>query len=159
MNFISKERFQELLLGTGLNKKRRELIRYQPETISHWEDRDFLAVFDRTGNGGVMIYNEQMIPFSLAQRKANAAGRVEAIICDICATWRRGTASGVLNFKKSTTRAVSYLVCADLDCSLHIRGLTEASKLSKVQLREQITTEAKIERLHNRLGTILGDLA
>ncbi len=154
MNSVSKAQFDELVVQVKLRKKQRELLRYQPELINRWDERDFLAVFDRTGSAGVLIYEGAMTPFTFAKRKANAAGRVEAIICDICATWRRGTGSGVLTFKKSATSTVSYLVCGDLDCSLHVRGLTEASKISRTQLRENIDTSGRIMRLHERLQAI-----
>lgn len=158
MNSIDKIQFDDLLSGVKLRKKQRELIRYQPELVSYWDERDFLAVFDRTGSAGVLLYEEVMTPFTLTKRKANAAGRVEAIICDICATWRRGTGSGVLTFKKSATSSVSYLVCADLDCSLHVRGFTEASKISRAQLRENVTAEARVARLRRRLEAMLQSL-
>ncbi len=155
MDIITKIQFDEHAAQAKLRKKQREQLRYQPELIDHWSDRDFLAIFDRTGNAGVLIYRENMIPFTFAKRRANSVGRVEAVICDICATWRRGTGSGILTLKKSVNGSVSYLVCADLDCSLHVRGITEASKISRTQLRENIDVEGRVTRLHERLEKIL----
>lgn len=159
MDIITKIEFDELVGQLKVRKKQREQLRYQPEPISHWDERDFLAVFDRTGSAGVLVYNKSMYPFIFAKRKANSTGRIEAIICDICATWRRGTGSGVLTFRKSATHSVSYLVCADLDCSLHVRGLTEASKISRTQLRENMDNEGRVARLQRRLQVILRELA
>lgn len=95
--------------------------------------------------------------FRLEKRAANSSGRTEAIICDICATWQRGSHSAALTFtkEKSTT---TFLVCGDLDCSLHVRDKTPAAVLSRTQLREHITPEERVERLRRRLAAMLDGL-
>lgn len=136
----------------------RRTVRFVPEEVKDWENRDFLAVMDKPRHEGVLIYSDYMVPFSLSTRQPNASGRVEAIICDICATWRRGTESAVITFQKTPTSTVSYLACADLNCSLHVRSLTDAARLSRTQLREDITPEARIERLNKKLQSMLASL-
>lgn len=130
-------------------------LRYVPEEVTDANEREYLAITTKSGNEGVLLYGAQLVSFTLAKRSPNQNGRIEAIICDICATWQRGTNSAVLSFKKSDKKTVSYLVCADLDCSLHVRGLTAASTLSRTQLREQIDVGGRIARLHNRLRLLL----
>jgi len=156
MNAITREEFGELASGTR-PRLRREL-RFVPEEISDWESRDFLAVTNKQGSEGVLVVpflQVGVVPFTLQARRPNASGRIEAIICDICATWQRGTHSAVITFAVDKTRSVSFLCCADLLCSLHVRGKTADAVLARTQLREQITPEARIARLQERLGSIL----
>ncbi|HEU4715361.1 MAG TPA: FBP domain-containing protein [Candidatus Saccharimonadales bacterium] len=156
MNAITREQFSELI--SGVRPRLRRELRFVPEEITDWEYRDFLAVTNKQGSEGVLIVpflGDKVVPFSLQPRKPGASGRVEAIICDICATWQRGTHSAVITFTIDKSRSVSFLCCGDLECSLHVRGKTADATLSRTQLREQITPEARIARLHGRLTSIL----
>ncbi len=155
MNQITRDEFAKLLKDHTISRRLRNSLRYVPEEITHWSEREFLAVTDKAGNEGVLLWGAKVLPFVVAKRTANAKGRVEAIICDFCATWQRGTNSATITFKKDSKTTVSYLVCADLECSLHVRGLTKASSLSRTQLREQITSTQRIERLGQRLHKTL----
>jgi len=150
----TRETFSELLKERRISKRLVRDIRYVPEEITNSEDRDFIAVFNKSGNEGVLLFEGVVVPIERMKRSPNKAGRVEAIICDICATWQRGTNSAVLALRRSGERSSSYLVCADLDCSLHVRDLTDASKLSRAQLREHITVPDRIVRLCTRLRAI-----
>lgn len=154
MQPFSRDQFEELITSANIRPRLRRELRYVPEEITNWEDRDFLAVTNKQGREGVLIFQNHVLPFSLQPRRSNTTGRVEAIICDICATWQRGTHSASMTFPKSTG-SVSFLVCADLQCSLHVRSKTDASRLSKVQLRENINTNGKIQRLKDRLLRIV----
>lgn len=152
---MTREQFVELA-GKLKPRLRREL-RFVPEEITEWDQRDFLAVTNKQGNEGVLIvpFLDKVAPFVLMPRRPNASGRTEAIICDICATWQRGTRSAVITFTVDATRTVSFLCCEDLLCSFHVRGMTAAARLSRSQLREQMTTEERIARLKHRLEAIL----
>lgn len=155
---IDRDAFALLVKSSSVKLRLRKTLRFVPEEVTNWELRDFLIVTDKSGREGVLLYGEEVVPFTLHPRTAKSSGRVEAIICDICATWRRGTESATITFQAGDRRSVSHLVCADLDCSLHIRGLTDASVLSRSQLREDITPDARVARLHNRLKAIIGNL-
>lgn len=147
----------ELLANSRIKRRLREELRFVPEAVANWEDRDFLVVTNKSGSEGVLIIPSasfRIVPFGLQERTANNAGRIEAIICDICATWQRGSNSAVITFAKNTSN-VSFLVCADLACSLHVRNKTAQSKLSRVQLRENMTPDARIKRLKLRLRSIV----
>ncbi len=156
MNVITRTEFDQLVLPTR-PRLRREL-RFTPEAITDWDDRDFLVVTNKQGNEGVLVVpfaDDAVLPFVISRRQPNAAGRVEAIICDICATWQRGTHSAVITFTASSTRTVSFLCCQDLRCSLHVRDKTSAASLSRAQLREHLTPEERIARLRIRLSNIV----
>lgn len=152
MEPISREQFSELT--KGLKQRLKRDLRFVPEEITDWQDRDFLAVTNKQGNEGILIIpfmNDAVVPFTLQARKPNAQGRTEAIICDVCATWQRGPHSAVITFADGDRRMVSFLCCGDLNCSLHVRDKTDAAKLSRTQLREQVTPEDRITRLKRRL--------
>jgi hypothetical protein len=145
-----------------LKKKVAAELKFTPDTVQDWALRDFFAITDRHRSKGVLIADLDRrftVPFRLQMRKPSSrTGRVEAIVCDICTTWQRGSNSAMITFERGTNGSRSYLCCADLLCSLHVRNLTPQAKLSRAQLREQVTTEHRIERLRAKLNTILGDL-
>lgn len=155
MHEITRGEFAKRIVAARIKPRLRKILRFAPEVITDWEVRDFLAVTDKSGNEGVLIYQDTTVPFILSPRVARTGGRVAAIICDICATWRRGPESAVLTLPKGDNRSVSYLVCADLNCSLHVRGMTDAGMLSRSQIREDITPDRRKERLRERLTAIL----
>lgn len=155
MNLLSRDEFGDMLKRMRISKRLQRDIRYVPEEITHIGERDFLTVRTKTGAEGVLLFGEYCVPFTLKKRSANVKGRVEAIICDICSTWQRGTNSAVITFKTSDRSTVSHLVCADLDCSLHVRDLTDAAKISRTQLREHITPSERAGRLRRRILKIM----
>lgn len=152
----------DLLRESGLKKKLVAELKFQPELIGSWSERDFIAITDRHRSKGVIVADlsrRYIMPFRLQPRKAsNTTGRIEAIICDLCSTWQRGSHSAVITFDRSDKSSRSYLCCADLQCSLHVRGLTPQAKLSRTQLREQATPDRRIERLRENLEKILSEL-
>jgi len=158
MDLVTREEFATRLGGTAIKSRIVRELRFVPEEISNWQYRDFLAVLTKSKNEGVLLCGDQTIAFALGKRKPGASGRVEPIICDLCATWQRGSNSATITFTRSDTSTVSYLCCGDLDCSLHVRGLTAAGKLARTQLREDITPQRRIQRLHTKISAIIANL-
>lgn len=153
MKAIEKEEFLELI--KGVKPRLRRELRFVPEEISHWENRDFLAVMNRSKSEGILIFDDRrVVPFQLQRRKPNPAGQTAAIICDFCATWQRGGNSAIITSQKEKSTQ-SFLCCGDLECSLHVRDKTPEAKLSRVQLRENITPELRVVRLRQKLAAIL----
>ena len=157
MNAITRDQFAQLLTERGIKKKLRNELKFTPETID-WSHYDFIAVFDKARRNGVLLYEDAAYPVSLSVTRPGSKGRLEPIICDICATWRRGSEAASLTFSKNDKQSVSFLVCGDLDCSLHVRGLTKTAALSRTQLREDIDATRRVERLHERLVRLLSRL-
>lgn len=151
MNALSREDFSELT--KTLRPRLRRELRFVPEEISNWADRDFIAVTNRSKSEGVLVFDDRRVAaFQLQSRKPNPAGQLVAIICDFCATWQRGTNSAIITFAKEKSTQ-SFLVCGDLNCSLHVRDKTPEAKLSRVQLRENNTVQERIERMKAKLKT------
>jgi hypothetical protein len=162
MNILTPDQVAALLDATKIKPRIKKSIRFTPEEITDWGDRDFIVLLDRNRTEGVMIVplgrGLSAASFRLQRRKPNATGKIEAVICDICATWRRGTESAVISFWRGKS-TVSFLCCADLLCSLHVRDKTAAATLSRTQLRESISVEGRIARLKTRLYKMINDNA
>jgi hypothetical protein len=155
MHTVTREEFETLLKQASIKPRLRRELRFVPEEIAHWNERDFLAVLNKSKSEGVLIILRaeavRVLPFRLQKRTANASGRVEAIICDFCASWQRGSNSAIISIIESDKSSRSFLCCQDLDCSLHVRDLTPAAAVSRAQLRETMTVEDRVERLKRRL--------
>lgn len=152
---LTREAFTQRIDAAAIKPRLSRELRFVPEEITSWEQRDFLAILTKSKNEGVLLYGDHTAAFMLSKRKPGVSGRIEPIICDLCATWQRGSNSATITFTRSDKSTVSYLCCGDLDCSLHVRGLTAAGKLARTQLREDITPTRRIERLHTRLTRIV----
>lgn len=146
----------------AIRKKLKSELKLNLDLIDDWEQRDFIALMDRHQSKGVLIAeldDGYVVPFQLQPRRpSSVTGRTEAIICDFCATWQRGSSSATITFQRTDKSTRTYLCCADLLCSLHVRNLTRQAQLSRTQLREQITPERRVERLRKNLSAILSDL-
>jgi hypothetical protein len=160
MNIIDQSMFTVLLKEHNIKPRLKSELRFASEKILDWRDRDFLTILTRDGHEGLLIApldKFYVLPFHLQKRLAGRTGKVEAIICDFCATWQRGSNSAIITFSKNQS-TISFLCCADLDCSLHVRDKTPVAALSRTQLREGSSVERRVERLQARLKTILFDI-
>ena len=162
MQQLTASDIADLFESYALKKKLTSELKFISDTIDKWNERDFIAITDRHRSKGVLIAELTTliaVSFRLQMRKASSTtGRIESIICDFCATWQRGSNSATITFDRADKSSRSYLCCADLLCSLHVRGHTKEATLSRTQLREQTTPERRIERLRENLKTILGEL-
>lgn len=153
MRAIDRTQFAELLEGSKIKLRLRRELRFVPEEITDWDERDFLAVMNRSRSEGVLLLvsdETMLLPFRLHARKASANGRISAIICDLCMTWQPGTNSAVITFDRQRS-SLSFLCCADLNCSLHVRDKTTEAARSRTQVREIISIESRINRLVSKL--------
>jgi len=154
---LTREAFTQRIDAATIKPRLSRELRFVPEEITNWGQRDFLAILTKSKNEGVLLYGDHTAAFMLSKRKPGVSGRIEPIICDLCASWQRGSNSATITFTRSDKSTVSYLCCGDLDCSLHVRGLTAAGKVARTQLCEDITLARRIERLHVRLERIIND--
>src|SRR5690606_18262453 len=131
-----------------------------------WHETELLPIFNKSKNQGILLVAPQdeeifLLPFDIKRGIVNSqTGRAQAVICDFCRTWRAGSYAGSISIQKDrkSINSVSFLCCADLFCSRHVRGETIASRISKAQLREDITTEKRVKRLKERLNKLVSDL-
>jgi len=65
----------KLLVAGQIKPRLRRELRFVPEEITDWEDRDFLPVFNKSRSEGVLIASLEplkIMPFRLQKRTANA---------------------------------------------------------------------------------------
>lgn len=157
MKPLSRDEFAVLIKKARIKPRLVRDLRFIPEEISDWEQRDFLAVMTKSGAEGVFIMPGHGVKAFEFHKRVAKSGRVTPIICEFCSTWQRGSNSAIIAFI-TKNGSISHLVCADLLCSLHVRDKTTASRLSRAQLREDIEPEGRVRRLQAKLDTILSDL-
>lgn len=132
-----------------------------------WEKLELLPIKDKSGKKGVIIVEinsgRYLLPYELNKLAASSTtGRPSPILCDLCMTWQSGARAGSISFtnirRNSTTNNMSFLCCEDLLCSMHVRTLTGASKISRAQLREDIDDSKRVSRLNHRLESLMVSL-
>lgn len=165
MHSFTIDEFQVAVKTVGLKPKFIAELRPKLAQRTDWDERDFVAITDRSGNYGVLWIeinaDVHILPFELSRGIIDKqTGRAKPVICDLCFTQQIGTnaARMTITMPKVVGTSRGLLVCADLACSDHVRGKTLAGLKSKAQLRETISTEAKIERLRTRLAELVQSL-
>lgn len=165
MRAITQEMFQELLNQAPLRTRVKREVRFTT-SVAHlaedeWAQTELLAISDRAGNKGVLLLqaNEDELyiaSYELKRGLTSATGKAQPIICDFCRTWQTGSRSGSITLDKPgrDNGSITFLCCADLHCSRHVRSLTSAAKTSRSQLREDMTSEQRVERLLQRIQEI-----
>jgi hypothetical protein len=167
MKRIDLQEFSIYLDEAGIKKKLKNELKFIQSTEDmgddDWSYRELLAIPTKNDKRGILIVSfdegHYLIPYELKSGIISATtGRSQSIICDFCRTWQNGSNSGSITFQKDRMSNVSYLCCADLKCSLHVRTLTAAAHTSRAQIREDLTNEQRIERLLQNLHTYLSEL-
>lgn len=160
MKQMTRDEFITVLKTWRIKPRLIRDIRYVPDEIAHWDERELLAVFTKSGNDGVLLIELDgklsVLPFERGRRIVDTrTGRSKPITCDFCKTWQRSTNAAIISFPQPDSRSKGHLCCADLDCSLHVRDLTPESTLSRTQLHEDISPEGRVERLRGSLRSLL----
>jgi hypothetical protein len=169
MKKYSIEEFNQLIEKSTAKPRLKRELRFTTSTAhlseDDWTDAELLPVTDRSGNTGVLIValNDEIyiLPAEFKHGITSATtGRAQPIICDFCKTWQSGTKAGSILFTNvnKTSNSIGYLCCGDLACSNNVRTKTSASKMSRAQLREDMTNEQRIARLRKQLRLILDTL-
>lgn len=170
MYTLTQEVFQRLLDQAPLRPRVKREVRFM-KSISQlseddWAETELLAISDKAGNRGVLVLQVHeaevyLASYALSRGLVSSTGKAQPIICDFCRTWQTGSRSGSITLDKPGRDAgsITFLCCADLQCSRHVRNLTAAAKTSRSQLREDMTSEQRVERLKQRIeevGALLG---
>lgn len=162
MKKISPEQLSDLLKQVRIKPRIVNDLRFQSDLIDDWGDLELLAVWARSGNEGVLIVPSDesaydLLPFTFTHGLTNnQTGRSKSVICDFCYTYQSGGGAGRITFtRKDGLRSLSFLCCADLQCSRHVRSKTSASLQSRTQLHEDLTTQQRVDRLKSRLRQLL----
>ena len=166
---LTQEQFNDLLASSAVKPRLRRELRFVPSTSDmteeDWESTELLAIKDRSGNKGVLVISIDsgvyVLPYEFKKiSPSSTTGRASAVICDFCMTWQSGSRAGSILFPniRNASTSVGFLCCADLACSKHVRTKTDASKISRAQLREDMDDEKRTERLKHRLEDLITSL-
>ena len=163
MNAITKENFVSLLRQVHVKPRLARELRFVPEEVQDWENREVLAVTNRSGSEGLLLIDLgrfYVLPFTMSRGIANKqTGRATPITCDFCYTWQRGGSAGSITFTRAEDgHTFTFLCCKDLNCSLHVRDKTAAAVLSRTQLHEDITVGQRVERMRKKLAGVVATL-
>jgi hypothetical protein len=155
MRSISSEQFYDTLkLANGIKPRLKRELRFVTSTENitqdDWHDLELVSITDRSGLNGVLLLeldaNLYILSYELSRRISDQTGRSKPVICDICRTWQAGSSSATITFRKDprSYSSTTYLCCADLACSRHVRTKTYASVTSRAQLHEDLTNEQRL---------------
>lgn len=168
MKMFDLHQFDILLNAAPIKPRLKGELRFVKSTEGmneqDWQERELLAIAAKSGNKGVLLLapddNIYMLPYEISTGITSKTGQAQPIICDFCRTWQSGTRSGSIVFPKGSRShdKIGFLCCADLRCSLHVRGKTDAAQTSRSQLREDLVPEQRIDRLKERLQKLVADL-
>lgn len=165
MRKITQELFLKLLDDAAIRPRVKREVRFTT-SVGHlddeaWARTELLPVSDRAGNKGVLLLqsteqNMYIVSYEISRGITSSTGKAQAIICDLCRTWQTGSRSGSVTLQKPgrDTGSITFLCCADLACSQHVRNLTSASRTSRSQLREDLDNDQRVARLKKRLEEI-----
>jgi len=164
MQSITREVFKAHAVSQRIKPRLQRDLRFNPESIEDWESRDFLVVWTRSAQEGVMVvptaHDVRLVPFTMLRTITDSTtGRQKPIICDFCHTWQRGGNAARITFtRQSDGHNRTFLCCADLLCSLHVRDKTAQSKLSRTQLYEDLSAAERVVRLNRKIAELVDDL-
>ena len=157
MKYISRNDFPLLLKEHHIKPRLQREVRFVPDLVA-WDELELLAITTRSANEGVLLVELNgllMIPFEIKRKLIDTrTGRSKPITCDFCYTWQKGGNAAAITFSRPDKTSVTFLCCADLACSMHVRGKTPESALSRSQLHEDMTVEQRIMRLRQKLQAI-----
>ncbi len=163
MKAITREDYAALLKSSRIKPRLVRDLRFVPEQIDDWANRDYVAVTTKSGNEGIMLVElDQLyvLPFEFSRRITdNKTGRAKPITCDICYTWQQGQKAAQISFiDPKGDRTHTFLCCSDLGCNAHVRGLTPEAALSRSQLHEDLGASDRITRLRRKLEEVVNIL-
>ena len=118
-----------------------------------WEDLDFLGWIHRSGHLGFVLYEgDTGLAGVTLERVVIRTKGARLFMCDLCCTLHeQGGLASFTRWNRSGTRARSYMLCADLKCSLYVRGKRPTGC---AQMTETLGVSEKVGRLKANLGRL-----
>ncbi|UVS82526.1 FBP domain-containing protein [Actinokineospora sp. UTMC 2448] len=125
-----------------------------------WDDLDFLGWRDPASpQRAYLVAESDDGPTGVALRLASSeAGQPRRNMCSLCLTTHPGDGVSLMTARKSGREgqlgnSVGIYICADLACSLYLRGKKDAGPGAR--LRESLTLAEKVERTTANLTAFL----
>ncbi|MEW2404038.1 FBP domain-containing protein [Streptomyces sp. NPDC046862] len=128
--------------------------------LDHWDDLDFLGWFDLSAPDRSYLVVEragELVGLSLRSASGNR-GFLRRSMCSLCLTTHPGSGVSLMTAPKAGPagrqgNSVGLYICADLDCSLYVRGRKKAAPGGRME--ESLTVEQQIERLRGNLDAFV----
>ncbi|WP_052849533.1 FBP domain-containing protein [Streptomyces avicenniae] len=128
---------------------------------SPWADLDFLGWRDPGAPGRMYLVAERdgaLIGIALRSVNGAVRGFTSRSMCTLCLTTHSGGGVTLMAARRTGSagrqgNTVGQYLCADLACSLYIRGIRDTT-VGRT-LEETLPTEAKIERTLRNLDTFI----
>lgn len=116
-----------------------------------WDELDFLAWIHRSGHLGYVVFQGWDDTRGLVlERSVVRTSGLRRFMCDLCCTIHgQGGIASFTRWNRARTQARTQSLCADLACSLYVRGLQTNGC---AQLPETISREKRIERLFSNFN-------
>ncbi|WP_436763121.1 FBP domain-containing protein [Streptosporangium sp. V21-05] len=113
-----------------------------------WEDLDFLGWRDPASPGRAYLvaeHGDRLAGVAL-RRAAPHTGHARRTMCSLCLTTHTGDGVSLMTARRTGGNgdSVGAYICADLACSLYLRGQRDAGPGGRMP--ESLTLEEKIER-------------
>lgn len=113
-----------------------------------WEDLDFLGWRDPASPGRAYLvaeHDDRLVGVAL-RRAAPHAGHARRTMCSLCLTTHTGDGVSLMTARRTggDGDSVGAYICADLACSLYLRGRKDAGPGGRMP--ESLTLEEKIDR-------------
>ncbi|MET8758414.1 FBP domain-containing protein [Lentzea sp. NPDC004782] len=124
-----------------------------------WDDLDFLGWRDPAApDRAYLVIELQGRVVGIALRRATQAGHARKTMCAWCLTTHSGDGVSLMTARKAGKsgqlgNSVGAYVCADLQCSLYLRGKKSAGPGSR--FRESITQEEQAARIVTGVAAFL----
>ncbi|MFS8099215.1 FBP domain-containing protein [Lentzea alba] len=123
-----------------------------------WDDLDFLGWRDPAAPDRAYLVIDLDSLVGIALRRATQSGRARKTMCSWCLTTHQGDGVSLMTARKSGKsgqlgNSVGVYVCADLACSLYLRGKKSAGPGSR--FKESITLDDQVERTVGNVAAFL----
>jgi len=126
-----------------------------------WDDLDFLGWRDPAAPDRAYLVTESgdgLVGVAL-RRATPPAGQARRSMCSLCLTTHTGDGVSLMTARKAGRRdsSVGAYMCADLACSLYLRGRKNAGFGGRIH--ESLALPEKIERTTANLAAFLGKVS
>ncbi|MET9226019.1 FBP domain-containing protein [Lentzea sp. NPDC003310] len=124
-----------------------------------WDDLDFLGWTDPAApDRSYLVIELDGRPTGIALRRAAPAGRARKSMCSWCLTTHSGDGVVLMSARKAGKsgqlgNTVGVYVCADLACSLYLRGKKSAGPGSR--FHESLSLDEQVERMVSGISAFL----
>lgn len=164
MKPVTAEEIRASLVNCSKGEAKRLSI---PHDLAYraWDDLDFLGWRDPSGSDRGTIVAEHdgqltgVVVRCVPPTAAGRSARGRTTVCSLCMTAHPGTGVTLMTapLRKNRDNSVGIRICADLDCSLYLRGIKSPPVMGG-RMPETLPLEEKVSRLRTSLEAFLAKI-